>query len=267
MKGALFATSIACLALSCSGNACSLAAVVRGGEVVLTVYDYSPLREALEWVRAKYGWPVNYEDPIYREQDLLDVAAKEWRRDHPGERGYYVPRPTSFTVRFPEPGKGRQDEAKTLLSLVEQYNSSQTVVRAVLVQESGKRYTVFAEDAYRGAGGAAGSLIHITDVPGAGPTTESAKILQACSQQSPMPFVFGTLNPNLLTQAVQPRHERETCRHTLERLVDGVGPTAIYELRADPTDREMVLNIMGESERDASGDCPVGMVPQSPLKP
>ncbi len=167
---------------ACLGEVCSVAAEVTGGEVTLTVYDYSPLREAVAWVRAKYGWPVSYEDPIYREDHVVDVAAAVWRRAHPGERGYYVPRPTMFTVRFPAPAEGTRDERKTLEAIVTRYNGSQSTVHAALVQGERARYTVYGEDAYPGRGGVAGRLIHISDSPVSLTMTEPGRILEACSQ-------------------------------------------------------------------------------------
>ncbi len=236
-----------------------MAAEKIGSEVVLSAQGSYPMREIVEQVRTEYGWLVSYEDPIFSEAKLIDVADPGWRHEHPHEPGVLVPRTQALSVRFNAPRTGTTNEKNTLEWIVAQANAEQTTMHYGIVQGTGDRYTIYAEDGYQGTSGVAGANILISDTPGVGPASEASKVLEACSQQSPIPFEVGTVNPNALGHISVPlKHEPETCRHGIERLVNAMGQPAVYEIREDTGNRIMVVNIIRSSYRDSSGDCPTG---------
>src|SRR5260370_37285582 len=64
--------------------------------LVLTVGSAYPLRDALEYLNHEYGWRISYEDTLYPNSELTDYAIPEWKRKHPGERGFYAHKYTAM---------------------------------------------------------------------------------------------------------------------------------------------------------------------------
>ena len=198
VRRATWLATCVCVSLNAQANRCSLAREKSGQEIVLTAQGGDPMLQIVEQVRAEYGSLVSFEDAIFSNVNLIDISDPGWRSTHPGKRGVLVPKTHSFTVHFRLPDAGTRDAGSTLKTIVEQANSAQSMVHYVLERGTGERYTIYGEDAYRGSGGVAGANIQISDAPGVGAGSEGGKILEACSQQSPLPFEFGTVNPNAL---------------------------------------------------------------------
>ena len=250
--------------LTAQTRPCSFAREKVDGQVVLTAQGCDPMETIVEQVRSQYHWLVSYEQPIFAPEHLVDLAVPEWRRAHPGEVGYLAPREQTLAVRFAVPAAGAVDEERTLTAIVEQANAAHTFVHYGLVHGAGDRFTVFAEDAYSGTNGVAGATITVSDAPAPPFGGELTKVLAACSQASPMPFIAGTMDPNAHVPAL-PKHTPETCRNALERVTEAYGPGMIYELREDTSSKQIVVNIVRSDYRDDSGDCPIGSKPGTSL--
>ena len=241
--------------LTAQTRTCTFAREKIEGQIVLTARGCDPMETIVEQVRSQYHWLVSYEQPIFAPEHLVDVAVPEWRRAHPGEVGYLAPREQTLAVRFAVPAAGTVDEDRTLTAIVDQANAAHTFVHYGLVHGAGDRFTVFAEDAYSGTNGVAGATITVSDAPS--PESELARVLAACSQASPMPFIAGTMDPNAHVPVVL-KHTPETCRNAIERVTEGYGPGLIYELREDTSSKQIVVNIVRSDYRESSGDCPAG---------
>src|SRR5690242_11730044 len=68
------------------------------GSVTLVSKDARPLWAALFAIGGKYGWAIDYEDPVYSGGEIRDAAIPEWRLKHPHERGLLIPAGTQLTV-------------------------------------------------------------------------------------------------------------------------------------------------------------------------
>ncbi len=261
---------IACILLISSAGLqaqtrqCIFAREKVAGEIVLTAQGGDPMLSIVEQVRGEYGWLISYEQPIFNPANMIDVAIPEWRRKHPGEVGVLVPRVQTLSVRFPPPALGTRDEEKTLELLVEQANAAHTFVHYGLVHGVDNRYSIYGEDAYRGTNGVAGVAIKIRDTPTTGQDYELTRVLEACSAQSPIPFVWATVEQNSMKSLS--KHVPETCRNGLQRLVQAKSSTAIYQIMEDTLNKVMVVNVLPFTYRDSSGDCPSGSKPGAVLR-
>jgi hypothetical protein len=95
----------------------------RGRDTYVSVVDPRPLYQAVIAVCQRYGWIVDYEDPVYSAQESKDVTAPEWRRSHSNALGVFDPSGGMFVAKIGEIGE-KPNETETLEKLVAQYNQS-----------------------------------------------------------------------------------------------------------------------------------------------
>jgi hypothetical protein len=96
----------------------------RGRDTYVSVINSRPLYQAVIAVSQKYGWVIDYEDPVYSAQESRDVTVPEWRRTHPNQRGALVPSGGIFVANLGEIDGQKPNEAEILQRLVDQYNQS-----------------------------------------------------------------------------------------------------------------------------------------------
>src|SRR5258708_40336521 len=92
--------------------------------LVLAVGSAYSLRDALEYLNHEYGWRISYEDPLYPNSELMDYAIPEWKKKHPGERGFYAPKFTEMRFRITKPTGSKGERKRIVGQLLEQFNGS-----------------------------------------------------------------------------------------------------------------------------------------------
>jgi hypothetical protein len=209
---------------------------------VLTVGSYYPLRDVLNYLNHEYGWRISYEDPVYPEAELFDIAIPEWKKAHPGERGFYAPKFMEIQFRISKPAGSQGEREKIIGQLIEQFNRSDRDEKFALVDASPERQIVV------GTMNGQGVLDQTTVGPEVNPrngSLEISSLTQTCSQQMPLPMIIGTVSANLMGSITVPRRKALTsCRDAILALTDQGGDGLIYMLNEDPTGRTFVLNIV-----------------------
>ncbi len=96
-----------------------------------------PLLQAIEALRDKYGWRINWEEaPFYSRFDIVDSTDPEWRAEHPNAKGATRVAGGFFTSAIPS-GVGAPvlDAPKAVLEkLVEDYNKSDNPGKYIVIE-------------------------------------------------------------------------------------------------------------------------------------
>jgi hypothetical protein len=208
----------------------------------LTVASYYPLRDALDYLDHEYGWRISYEDPVYPDGELTDIAIPEWKKKHPGERGFFVPKFTEMRFRISKPTGGRGEAKKVLTELIEEFNQSGRLEKFSVLDASDDRHVVV------GTINGAGALDHAVLGPEPKPrngSTELLQLTQRCGSQMPLPITVGTVSANMLQQiTVPPRKTNEPCRDALLALTALGGFDIVYQMLEDVNNKTFVMNIV-----------------------
>jgi hypothetical protein len=209
--------------------------------ISISIGSYYPLKDTLDWLNREYGWFISYEDPIYSENEVVDISILSWRKSHPGERGFYVPRWSEVQFRIQKPSGKSDDEKIVLNQLVDQYNRINRPERFAVLQNGKGRRTVV------------GSVSDIRAIPdGTVPanlkslsgTEELQRILTICSLQSPMKLEVGTIPLNAVSHAtIPPTKSPQTCRNAIQRVVELADRSLVYQIMEDIADRQLILSI------------------------
>jgi hypothetical protein len=210
--------------------------------LVLTVGSYYPLRDALDYLNHEYGWRISYEDPVYPDAELSDIAIPDWEKAHPGERGFYVPKFTEMQFRIAKPTGSQGEERKLLTGLVEQFNKSGRLVKFKVLDASSGRQVVV------GTVNGTEALDHAVLRPETKSRNGSMELLsltQKCSAQMPLPMVVGTVSANMLQHiTVPPRKSNVSCRDALLALTAEGGADVVYQMLEDANGKTFVMNIV-----------------------
>lgn len=83
-----------------------------------------PLDDVLTALGAKYGWRIDYEDPRYAKDDLVDSTAASWLLEHSEGRHVYAVAGDAFNVKIPMQSGYRPDAERTIAAIVKAYESS-----------------------------------------------------------------------------------------------------------------------------------------------
>lgn len=210
--------------------------------LVFTVGSYYPLRDALSYLSHEYGWRISYEDPVYPDAELSDIAIADWKNKHPGERGFYVPKFTEIQFRIAKPVGSKGDEKKALTQLIEQFNQSGRLVKFKLLDASYGRQVVVGT---AGGFGALDQAVLRPDPKGRNGSMEVVLLTQKCGAQMPLPMVVGTVSANMLEHiTVPPRRSIVSCRDALLSLTAEGGANVVYQMLEDANGKTFVMNIV-----------------------
>ncbi|WP_348269676.1 hypothetical protein P8936_15175 [Edaphobacter paludis] len=210
--------------------------------LLLSVGSYYPVRDALDYLNHEYGWRISYEDPVYPDAELSDIAIPNWKNTHPGERGFYVPKFTEMQFRILKPTGSQGEEKKILTGLVEQLNRSGRPVKFKVLDASGGRQVIV------GTLDGVGALDHAVLRPepkSRNGSEELHSLTQKCSTQMPSPMVVGTVSANMLEHiTVPPRRSNVSCREALLALTAEEGTDVVYQMLEDANGKSLVVNIV-----------------------
>ncbi len=210
--------------------------------LVLTVGSAYPLRNALEYLNHEYGWRISYEDPLYPNSELTDYAIPEWKRKHPGGRGFYAPTFTEMRFRITKPTGSKGERKRIVAELLEQFNGSGREEKFTLIDASHDRQVVV------GTSNGQGALDLATVGPELKPRNGSIELYsltQKCSQKMPLPMVSGTVSGNTLQSiTIPPRKSLIHCRDAILALTEQGGDDVVYFMNEDANGRTFVMNIV-----------------------
>jgi hypothetical protein len=90
----------------------------------ITANDPRPLDSVLGALVRQHGWHINYEDPQYGKEDIIDDTAPSWLKEHPNGPRAYVVAGGAFYAKIAIDGYFPDDPMQVLPALVEAYNRS-----------------------------------------------------------------------------------------------------------------------------------------------
>lgn len=176
--------------------------------IVVRANDPRPLDQAIIAIRQKYGWIVDYEDPPYGFNELVDDTDPNWRKAHPEANGVTRVAGGLFTTTFDlgiDMSSGSPDEERALDKIVADYEASANPGRFMLKRESSGRFSVVGVG-IRDSNGSEKSVTPILDDRISLPLQERTVsdtiqlILQAVSENSEYKVVVGSAPLNLALQ-------------------------------------------------------------------
>lgn len=217
----------------------------QGREIFIEVQGRRLLEDTLQRLSQEYGWLIDFEEHIYTDDQVVDVTAASWRRDHPHERGAFDPRFETAEFRLSNEVLVEGATERALQALLVQYNAKFPKQR-YLFQRIGKdRYVVYG---VRDGDSPEALNPTILVPPALNPlagSLELNRVVSICSSQNRFPIVIATVPVNgLATHLIAPAAGKLTCRQAIDRLVITVNPNLTYRLAYGSGDRQLYLNIV-----------------------
>jgi len=224
------------------------------GTLSITVHSYYPVRDILVRLGQEYGWSINYEDPIYPASDTVDVSVSSWRRDHPGERGFYVPKwEDAFSVHLPAAGEHVGSPFGILQGIVNEYNRSHESVKFRIQALSHSRFRVTGRPS-GGRGIFDATSVAVNRQPTQG-TQELARIINSCSAETGLTIVLGIAPMNALNHAIIAGGiGKLDCGSAINRVIAQVSPELVYQVIEDIADRQLLLSITATHKLPGADD-------------
>src|SRR5664279_6285613 len=108
------------------------------GNIAVRANDPRPLDQAIIAIRQKCGWIVDYEDPPYGSNELVDDTDPDWRKTHPEANGVTRVAGGLFITTFSsgdDMSSGSLDEKRALDKVVADYEASANPGRFTLKTE------------------------------------------------------------------------------------------------------------------------------------
>ncbi len=170
--------------------------------------DPRPLDQAITAIRQEYGWIVDYEDPPYESNELVDDTDPNWRKAHPEANGVTRVAGGLFTTTFTsgsDMSSGSPDEKRILDKVVADYEASANPGRFMLKTENTDRFSIVGVGS-KGDTGEEKTVAPVLDTRISLPVQERTVsnsiqlILQAVSEGSGYK-VLGSAPVNLVLQA------------------------------------------------------------------
>src|SRR5580704_1067865 len=219
------------------------AMIQRADSTVTVTANYpTPLFQAVDGIRLKYGWQVNWEEaPCYSRLDVVDDTSPRWRAAHPDAKGVTRKAGGYFVSTFPEPKAGEMaTEEEALRKVIGDYNATANPGKYILRSGPGEQYTVVGTEV-RNDDGNLQKVTPILDMPISvdGPRRSAAEaldtILQELSSASGKRIILMSLPNNLFRDTeVTLRGHNVIARELLQQLFREIQRPLQYDLGFDP---------------------------------
>jgi hypothetical protein len=218
----------------------------RGRDTYVSVVDPRPLYEAVIAVSQRYGWIVDYEDPVYSAQESKEVTAPEWRRSHPNARGVFDPSGGMFVANLGEIGE-KPKETETLEKLVSQYNQSANPGYFRVIHAPTGRTIVSGRSRATPASmsnGVFDSIFQPAKEPeDAGTALE--QLAKECSASSGVSIKVGIVPANAVNLTkVSGADARISCRVGIERILSSIPAASTYFLLYEIGEQSYFLSVV-----------------------
>jgi hypothetical protein len=209
--------------------------------LIVSVGSYTPLKDTIDYLNLEYGWRVSYEDPLYLDYQVEDIAVPSWRKNHPGERGFYVAKWTELRLRISKPAGQKAGQAKVLRELIQQYNLLQREDKFSVHIVSETRAVVVGN--IRGVEVMGNARVLPQKLHRNG-SEEMHLLTEECGGQMQMRLVVGTVPINASAHVTVPtRKTVVSCRDAFEAFTELTGDNLVYQVMEDITDGMYVLSI------------------------
>ena len=216
---------------------------VQHQERYLDIESYRPLVDALAFLSKDLNLLLSYEDPPIPDGETEDISVLSWRKDHPGERGFYVQRWSTLSTHYSVASASQVHSEASLQAVVKEYNRDHTATVFHVTRTGSRRFTIIG----RLRGQQTSPLDAVVPAPASGSASAALlELAQRCSAMSGFTIETGTipLNASELISFQATKREAESCRIWLEQLTKAFGTNSVYLLSDDITDRKFVLNIV-----------------------
>jgi hypothetical protein len=218
---------------------------LKQSELEITADSPRPLDGIVAALAKRNGWHINYEDPVYGDDDVIDDTAPSWLEDHPnGPRGYGIAG-SAFHTKIQINGQLRDQSEQVLSTLIADYNQSNNPGRFELQNAHGQLDVV-------PTGTARGRQVPLLDTEMSfdepGVATASVTLERFCdelSRQSGHKVVFlAPPSANVLHQTHIKQHsQKQSAREILRQLYEQIGSKFSWRLLYDPDTREFWLTM------------------------
>ena len=208
----------------------------------LESHSYFPLKEITALIGQDAGVLVSYEDPWYDRDQTEDISAASWRKDHPNEIGFYVPKWSTLAISYEKPLRQPEAVESVLRSAIGKYNATHPAIRFELVRLGQRSYAVSGHD---NSGKAIGDHIVNPHFEKPWPASKAlAIIVNSCSTAAGVRIEMGTVPLNLLaTTTVNFDDRPRTCREWIQEVILATRATLVYQINVDISDKLYGLNI------------------------
>ncbi len=216
---------------------------LRDSELEITADSPRPLDEILTTLAKQNGWHVNYEDPVYGNEDAIDSTAPSWLAEHPdGPQAYAVAR-GAFHTKIQIDGKLRDHSMQVLSALIDDYNHSENPGRFELHNASDQLDVI-------PTGTASSRQVPLldTEMSFEGPGTETAyatieRFCNELSRQSNHKVSFSAPpSANVLHQThIKLSSQKQSAREILRQLCGQIGSNYSWRLLYDLDVKQFIL--------------------------
>jgi len=178
------------------------------GNIAVRANDPRPLDQAIIAIRQKCGWIVDYEDPPYGSNELVDDTDPDWRKTHPEANGVTRVAGGLFITTFSsgdDMSSGSLDEKRALDKVVADYEASANPGRFTLKTENDNRFSIVGVGA-KGDSGDEKAVAPVLDSRISLPVQERTVsdsihlILRVVSEKSEYKVLLGSAPLNLVLQ-------------------------------------------------------------------
>ena len=213
------------------------ALIVRsGGDTIVRANAARPFVAALEVIAERYGWKVDYEDPVYSSEETKDATIPEWRKQHPESKGVLIPSGGEFVANLGRISPTNPNERSVLERLIQVYNSGANPGYFRLVETPSHRFC--GRGSSRSS--SSGKSIQIFDEmiqakPDQQPALDALRELMLhCGADGKIPIEPGIIPNNSLNQTtIKGNKGPFSCRERLGRILNAMSSNLIYDLFYD----------------------------------
>jgi hypothetical protein len=220
--------------------------VSPSGEVAVSVTASRPLYFTLLALCERYGWIVDYEDPVYSARESRDATDPHWRQEHPDGTGFFEPAGGKFVAALGKVDERNPDQQGLLVAMIQQYNSSANPGVFRLIRTARGRWVVSGQSR-SGPGSLTGGMFDVAIKPDSRREVVSEalqKLENECSAAG-VPLQMGTVPRNAISQSfVEGFGGALSCREQLGRILSAVQYSLTYDLLYDIGSHGYFLNIV-----------------------
>lgn len=212
-------------------------------QLIIKSDDPRPLEQALIAITQRFGWSVDYEDPIYSGIESKDISVPQWRKTHPNEVGFLAPSGSSFVASLAADNIGSREEA-ALNSLVAQYNNTSNPGVFRVSDTSGGRLAVIGFSRTRQTNDPLEVMVQ-PDPQSEAASVVLQKLIARCSSASGVRMTVGTFPQNIFAQSIIKGHEKaSSCRSQLADILGSTPGRCVYRILYDIGSATYVWNVV-----------------------
>jgi len=220
---------------------------VEVNKTLIVASDPRPLLQAVQGLRARYGWLLPYEDPVYTDQELLDIS-----RPDLGDRPRQYTRIAGGEFRAEFPSTDGIQELTVVEKIVTAYNQSGNPGK-FMVRPAGSDFAVVGinTSADRSPATKLSVLDTLVNIPeqqrSTGETIEAILNAVAAKTGRKLALASGPVN-RLQSSKVNIGAVEQPAREALLKTLAGMGGVWSWNLLYDPNTQTYMFNVVPLSQ-------------------